>query len=50
VIDIMEALKKSLAEKKKPVQAATAAAPHEQEEAPPLEAEPKKRVRKSQAG
>jgi DNA end-binding protein Ku len=49
VIDIMEALKKSLAEKKKPAQAATAAAPHEQE-AIPLEAEPKKRVRKSKAG
>ena len=49
VIDIMEALKKSLAEKKKPAQAATAAAPHEQE-AMPLEAEPKKRVRKSKAG
>jgi DNA end-binding protein Ku len=51
VIDIMEALKKSLAEKKKPVQAATAAAAHEQEEAPMEEAEaPKKRVRKSKAG
>jgi len=50
VIDIMEALKKSLAEKKKPAQAATAAASHEQE-APPLEdAEPKKRARKSKAG
>jgi DNA end-binding protein Ku len=49
VIDIMEALKKSLAEKKKPAQAATVAAPHEQE-AIPLEAEPKKRVRKSKAG
>src|ERR1700689_2012619 len=45
VIDIMEALKKSLAEKKKPAQAATAAAPHDLE-AVPLEAEPKKRVRK----
>src|SRR5215467_7568592 len=32
VIDIMEALKKSLAEKKKPAQAATAAAAHEPEE------------------
>ena len=44
VIDIMEALKRSLAEKKKPVQAATAAAREAQEEAA---AEPlaKKRVR-----
>jgi DNA end-binding protein Ku len=44
VIDIMEALKRSLAEKKKPVQAATAAAGEAQEEAA---AEPvaKKRVR-----
>jgi DNA end-binding protein Ku len=49
VIDIMEALKRSLAEKKKPAQAATAAAPHEQEEML-QEAEPKKRVRKSKAG
>jgi len=49
VIDIMEALKKSLAEKKKPAQSATAAASHEQE-AMPLEAEPKKRVRKSKVG
>jgi len=49
VIDIMEALKKSLAEKKKPAQAATAAASNEQD-AIPLEAEPKKRVRKSKAG
>jgi non-homologous end joining protein Ku len=32
VIDIMEALKRSLAEKKKPVQAATAAAGEAQEE------------------
>jgi hypothetical protein len=45
----MEALKKSLAEKKKPAQSATAAASHEQE-AMPLEAEPKKRVRKSKVG
>jgi DNA end-binding protein Ku len=49
VIDIMEALKKSLAEKKKPAQVATAAASHDQE-ALPQEEEPKKRVRKSQAG
>jgi DNA end-binding protein Ku len=49
VIDIMEALKKSLAEKKKPAQVATAAAPHD-EEAEPMEAEPKKRARKTQAG
>jgi len=44
VIDIMEALKRSLAEKKKPVQAATAAAGEAQEEAA---AEPvtKKRAR-----
>jgi DNA end-binding protein Ku len=49
VIDIMEALKKSLAEKKKPAQVATAAVSHDSE-AQPLEAEPKKRVRKSQAG
>src|SRR5271170_3772148 len=49
VIDIMEALKKSLAEKKKPAQVASAAAPHD-EEAVPLEAEPKKRVRKTKAG
>ncbi|MGA3237306.1 MAG: Ku protein [Bryobacteraceae bacterium] len=49
VIDIMEALKKSLAEKKKPAQVATAAASHA-EEAAPVGAEPKKRVRKSQAG
>jgi len=49
VIDIMEALKKSLAEKKKPAQVATEATPHE-EEASPLEEAPKKRVRKSKAG
>jgi DNA end-binding protein Ku len=49
VIDIMEALKKSLAEKKKPAQVATAAASHD-EEAAPVEAEPKKRARKTQAG
>jgi DNA end-binding protein Ku len=47
VIDIMEALKKSLAEKRKPAQVASAAA--EQHESP-VEAAPKKRARKSQAG
>jgi non-homologous end joining protein Ku len=48
VIDIMEALKRSLAEKKKPVQVATAAVGEAAEEAP---AEPvaKKRERKSKA-
>src|ERR1051325_8499449 len=40
VIDIMEALKRSLAEKRKPAQAATASAANEQEELP-LEAAPK---------
>ena len=51
VIDIMEALKRSLAEKKKPAQAATAAASAaaEEEEAPLQEA-PKKGARKSKAG
>ena len=49
VIDIMEALKKSLAEKRKPAQAATAAAASEQEAEPVAEA-PKKRARKSKAG
>ncbi|HTX39230.1 MAG TPA: Ku protein [Bryobacteraceae bacterium] len=57
VIDIMEALKKSLAEKRKPAQVATATAgnadadeqPGAQQEAP-LEAAPKKRTRKSKAG
>jgi DNA end-binding protein Ku len=47
VIDIMEALKKSLAEKRKPVMAATAAAAAETGE---VEAAPKKRARKSRAG
>ena len=47
VIDIMEALKKSLAEKRKPATVATAAAAAETELA---EVAPKKRVRKSQAG
>src|SRR5215470_4020313 len=51
VIDIMEALKKSLAEKRKPAQAATAAAAHSEEE-PVAESEetPKKRTRKSKVG
>jgi len=47
VIDIMEALKKSLAEKRKPATVATAAAAEEAELA---EVAPKKRARKSQAG
>jgi len=47
VIDIMEALKKSLAEKRKPVMAASAAAAGEVVE---VEAAPRKRARKSQAG
>jgi DNA end-binding protein Ku len=46
VIDIMEALKRSLAEKKKPVQAATAAAGEAQEEAAP---EPVAKKRRSKA-
>src|SRR5689334_11652097 len=49
VIDIMEALKRSLAEKRKPAQAATAVASSDQEELP-LEEAPKKRTRKSKAG
>src|ERR1700736_2449814 len=49
VIDIMEALKKSLAEKRKPAQVATASAAAEEQESP-AEAAPKKRARKSQAG
>jgi len=49
VIDIMEALKKSLAEKRKPAQAATASASAEQDELP-LETAPKKRARKSRVG
>jgi DNA end-binding protein Ku len=49
VIDIMEALKKSLAEKRKPAQAETLSAAANEEEAP-VEAAPKKRTRKSQAG
>ncbi|MGA3016795.1 MAG: Ku protein [Bryobacteraceae bacterium] len=47
VIDIMEALKKSLAEKRKPASAATAAAVAGHEE---MAEAPKKRVRKSSAG
>jgi len=47
VIDIMEALKKSLAEKRKPASAATAAVAPSHEEM--IEA-PKKRARKSSAG
>src|SRR5512140_1767624 len=47
VIDIMEALKKSLAEKRKPVMVATAAAAAETGEA---EVAPKKRARKSKVG
>jgi DNA end-binding protein Ku len=47
VIDIMEALKKSLAEKRKPVAMATAAAAAETDE---MEAAPKKRARKSRVG
>ena len=51
VIDIMEALKKSLAEKKKPAMAETeAAAPAHAEAAAESEAAPKKRARKSKAG
>ena len=48
VIDIMEALKKSLAEKRKPAMAATAVSGQEEEEAP-AEAAPKKRARKTRA-
>jgi DNA end-binding protein Ku len=47
VIDIMEALKRSLAEKRKPAQAASFAA-HEEEDA--VSEAPKKRARKSKAG
>jgi non-homologous end joining protein Ku len=49
VIDIMEALKRSLAEKRKPVKLATASAAAAQEEMP-MEAAPKKRARKSGTG
>jgi DNA end-binding protein Ku len=51
VIDIMEALKRSLAEKRKPAQAATAAAAAEEsEEAAPVAEAPKKRARKTKVG
>ena len=46
VIDIMEALKRSLAGKRKPVKMATASASAAEEEMA-VEATPKKRVRKS---
>jgi DNA end-binding protein Ku len=49
VIDIMEALKKSLAEKRKPATVATAAATH-QEETVEAEEATKKRARKSKVG
>ena len=49
VIDIMEALKKSLAEKRKPAQVATAVAAAGQEETA-VEDAPKKRARKSKVG
>lgn len=49
VIDIMEALKKSLAEKKKPAMAETATAAHTHSDEA-AEAAPKKRARKSKAG
>ncbi len=51
VIDIMEALKKSLAEKRKPAQIATAAAASSTEAAdPPVQAAPKPRARKAKTG
>ncbi len=52
VIDIMEALKRSLAEKRKPIEAATTSASEAPEEAQPEAAEavaPKKRQRKTRA-
>ena len=49
VIDIMEALKRSLAEKRKPAQAATVAEGVEQEELPLEVATPKKRVSRKRA-
>ena len=48
VIDIMDALKRSLAEQRKPAQAATAAAAEEEDAS--ADATPKKRARKSKAG
>jgi DNA end-binding protein Ku len=51
VIDIMEALKRSLAEKRKPAMAATAVGSTEEEETTiEQEESPKKRVRKSKVG
>ena len=51
VIDIMEALKRSLAEKRKPAQAATAAASAGETESEEAVAEaPKKRARKTKVG
>ena len=53
VIDIMEALKKSLAEKRKPAQVATAAAASSaavEAAAPPVQAVPKPRARKVKTG
>ena len=51
VIDIMEALKRSLAEKRKPAQAATAAGATDREEATAeQEVSPKKRASKSKVG
>ena len=49
VIDIMEALKKSLAEKRKPAMAETATAAHSHA-TEAVEAAPKKRARKTKAG
>jgi DNA end-binding protein Ku len=49
VIDIMEALKRSLAEKRKPVKLATASASATQEEMA-VEAAPKKRARRIKVG
>jgi len=49
VIDIMEALKRSLAEKRKPAQVATASAAAEQEELPLETVAPKKRAPKKRA-
>jgi len=49
VIDIMEALKRSLAEKRKPVKVATASAAAGREEMA-VEASPKKRARRSGTG